>query len=211
MKEGQETVQIVKGGGGEAIFVQTDVRIASQVENMVEKTVDQYGRLDIAFNNAGVGGIYARLIRMDEETFDNLVDTNLKGVWLSMKYEIPVMQKQGGGVIINNSSIAGVSSAERLAAYCASKHAVIGLTNAAAQEYGKDNIRIVAVCPGWIKTPMIDYLLSRDDASKIIHDNIPLQRVGEADDVAELVTWLASDAASFITGGSITISGGTNV
>lgn len=209
-KEGKETVEMIKKAGGEATFVQTDVRIASQVENMVQQTVKKYGRLDIAFNNAGVGGIMARLIRMTEETFDELVDTNFKGVWLSMKYEIPVLQEQGGGVIINNSSIAGVSTAERLSVYSGSKHAVVAISNAAATEYGKDNIRVVALCPGWIKTRMTEDLRASKYADAF-RDNIPLKRWGEPEEVAEMVIWLASDAASFVTGGAFIISGGMNV
>ena len=209
-KEGKETVELIKKAGGEAMFVQTDVRIASQVENMVQQTVKRYGRLDIAFNNAGVGGIMARLIRMTEETFDEVVDTNLKGVWLSMKYEIPVMLEQGGGVIINNSSIAGVSTAERLSVYSGSKHAVVAISNAAASEYGRDNIRVVSICPGWIKTRMTEDLRARKDADTIMQGNIPLKRWGEPEEVAEMVIWLASDAASFVSGGAFIISGGMN-
>jgi NAD(P)-dependent dehydrogenase (short-subunit alcohol dehydrogenase family) len=209
-KEGKETVEMTKKAGGEAMFVQTDVRIASQVENMVQQTIKKYGRLDIAFNNAGVGGIMARLIRMTEETFDELVDTNFKGVWLSMKYEIPVMQGQGGGVIINNASIAGVSTAERLSIYSGSKHAVVAISNAAAAEYGRDNIRVVSICPGWIKTRMTEDLRARKDADTL-QGNIPLKRWGEPEEVAEMVIWLASDAASFVSGGAFIISGGMNV
>jgi len=209
-KEGKETVQMVKKAGGEAMFVPTDVRIASQVENVVNQTVKKYGRLDIAFNNAGVGGIMARMIRTTEELFDELVDTNFKGVWLSMKYEIPVMQGQGGGVIINNASISGVSTAERLAVYSGSKHAVVGISNAAAAEYGRDNIRVIAICPGWIKTAMTEDLRARKDADAF-QSMIPLKRWGEPEEVAEMVIWLASDAASFVTGGAFVISGGMNV
>jgi NAD(P)-dependent dehydrogenase (short-subunit alcohol dehydrogenase family) len=203
-------VEMIKKAGGEAMFVQTDVRIASQVENMVQQTVKKYGRLDIAFNNAGVGGIMARLIRTTEELFDELVDTNFKGVWLSMKYEIPVMQQQGGGVIINNSSISGVATAERLAVYSGSKHAVVAISKAAATEYGKDSIRVVAICPGWIKTRMTEELRARKDADTF-RDNIPLKRWGEPEEVAEMVIWLASDSASFVTGGAFVISGGMNI
>ena len=209
-KEGNETVEMIKKAGGEAMFIRTDVRIASQVENMVNQTVKKYGRLDIAFNNAGVGGIFARMIRTTEEIFDELVDTNFKGVWLSMKYEIPIMQGQGGGVIINNASISGVSTAERLAVYSGSKHAVVGLSNAAAAEYGRDNIRVVAICPGWIKTAMTEELRARKDADAF-RSMIPLKRWGEPEEVAEMVIWLASDAASFVSGGAFVISGGMNV
>ena len=209
-KEGKETVEMIKKVGGDAMFVQTDVRIASQVENMVQQTVKKYGRLDIAFNNAGVGGIMARLIRTTEEVFDEVVDTNFKGVWLSMKYEIPLMLEQGGGVIINNSSTAGVSTAERLSVYSGSKHAVVAISNAAATEYGRDNIRVVALCPGWIKTRMTEELRAPKYADAF-RDNIPLKRWGEPEEVAEMVIWLASDAASFVTGGAFVISGGMNV
>jgi NAD(P)-dependent dehydrogenase (short-subunit alcohol dehydrogenase family) len=209
-KEGKETVEMIKKVGGEATFVQTDVRIASQVENMVQQTVKKYDRLDIAFNNAGVGGIMARLIRTTEEIFDEVVDTNFKGVWLSMKYEIPVMLEQGGGVIINNASISGVSTAERLAVYSGSKHAVVAISNAAATEYGRDNIRVVAVCPGWIKTRMTEDLRARKDADTF-RDSIPLKRWGEPEEVAEMVIWLASDAASFVSGGAFIVSGGMNI
>jgi NAD(P)-dependent dehydrogenase (short-subunit alcohol dehydrogenase family) len=209
-KEGNETVDMIRKAGGEATFIQTDVRIASQVENMVQQTVKKYGRLDIAFNNAGVGGIMARLIRTTEEVFDEVVDTNFKGVWLSMKYEIPVMLGQGGGVIVNTSSIAGVSTAETLSVYSGSKHAVVAISNAAAHEYGGNNIRVVTVCPGWIKTAMTEQLRARPDADAF-RSMIPLKRWGEPEDVAEMVIWLASDAASFVSGGAFVISGGMNV
>ena len=203
-------MDMIRKAGGEAMFVQTDVRIASQIENMVQQTVKKYGRLDIAFNNAGVGGIMARMIRTTEEIFDELVDTNFKGVWLSMKYEIPVMQQQGGGIIVNNASVSGVATAERLAVYSGSKHAVVGLSKAAAAEYGRDNIRVVAICPGWINTRMTEELRARKDADAF-RSMIPLKRWGEPEEVAEMVIWLASDAASFVTGGAFIISGGMNV
>jgi NAD(P)-dependent dehydrogenase (short-subunit alcohol dehydrogenase family) len=210
-RESKETVDMIKKAGGEATFVRTDVRIASQVENMVNQTVKEYGRLDIAFNNAGVGGIMARMIRTTEEIFDEVVDTNFKGVWLSMKYEIPVMLKQGGGVIINNASIAGVSTAERLSVYSGSKHAIVAISNAAATEYGRDNIRVVTICPGWIKTRMTEELRAQKDADAIIQSSAPLKRMGEPEEVAEMVTWLASDAASYVSGGAFIVSGGMGI
>jgi NAD(P)-dependent dehydrogenase (short-subunit alcohol dehydrogenase family) len=150
----------------------------------------------------------ARLVRTTEELFDEVVDTNFKGVWLSMKYEIPVMQKQGGGVIINNASIAGVATAERLSVYSGSKHAVVGISKAAATEYGRDNIRVVAICPGWIKTRMTEELRAQKDADAIIQSSVPLKRMGEPEEVAETVIWLASDAASYVSGGAFIVSGG---
>ena len=210
-KEGNETVDMIKEAGGEAIFVRTDVRIASEVENMVQQTVKKYGRLDIAFNNAGVGGIMARMIRTTEEIFDEVVNTNFKGAWLYMKYEIPVMQKHGGGVIINNDSTAGVATAERLAVYSGSKHAVVGISKAAATEYGRDNIRVVAICPGWIKTAMTEELRAQKDADVFIRSSVPLKRMGEPEEVAEMVVWLASDAASYVSGGTFVVSGGMRI
>jgi NAD(P)-dependent dehydrogenase (short-subunit alcohol dehydrogenase family) len=210
-KEGKETVEMIKKAGGEAIFVQTDVRVASQVENMVQQTVKKYGRLDVAFNNAGVGGIMARLVRTTEEIFDEVVDTNFKGVWLSMKYELPVMQKQGGGVVINNASIAGVATAERLSVYSGSKHAVVAISKAAATEYGRDNIRVVAICPGWIKTRMTEELRAQKDADVLIQGSVPLKRIGEPEEVAEMVIWLASDAASYVSGGAFIVSGAMGI
>ncbi len=210
-KESLETVEMIKKAGGEATFVRTDVRIASEVENMVNQTVERYGRLDIAFNNAGVGGIMARMIRTTEEIFDEVVGTNFKGVWLSMKYEIPVMQKQGGGVIINNASTAGVATAERLAVYSGSKHAVVAISKAAATEYGRDNIRVVAICPGWIKTAMTEELRAQKDADVFIRSSVPLKRMGEPEEVAEMVVWLASDAASYVSGGAFIVSGGMGI
>jgi len=210
-KEGNETVDMIKEAGGEAIFVRTDVRIASEVENMVQQTVKKYGRLDIAFNNAGVGGIMARMIRTTEEIFDEVVNTNFKGAWLYMKYEIPVMQKHGGGVIINNASTAGVATAERLAVYSGSKHAVVGISKAAATEYGRDNIRVVAICPGWIKTAMTEELRAQKDADVFIRSSVPLKRMGVPEEVAEMVIWLASDAASYVSGGTFIVSGGMGI
>jgi NAD(P)-dependent dehydrogenase (short-subunit alcohol dehydrogenase family) len=209
-KEGKETVEMIRKAGGEATLIRTDVRISSQVENMVQQTVERYGRLDIAFNDAGVGGIMARLVRTTEEIFDEVVDTNFKGVWLCMKHQIPVMQKQGGGVIINNASVSGVATAERLSVYSGTKHAVVGISNAAATEYGKDNIRVIAICPGWIKTRMTEELRASKYADAF-RDSIPLKRWGEPEEVAEMVVWLASDAASFVTGGTFVVSGGMGI
>ena len=153
----------------------------------------------------------ARLVRTTEETFDEVVNTNFKGVWLSMKYELPAMQKQGGGVIINNASISGVATAERLAVYSGSKHAIVGISKAAAKEYGKDNIRVVAICPGWIKTAMTEELRAQKDADVFIRSSVPLKRMGEPEEVAEMVIWLASDAASYVSGGAFTISGAMGI
>ncbi len=209
--QAEETRQMIVSEGGEAIAIPTDVRSASEVAAMVHKTVDTFGRLDAAFNNAGASHPWARLSQLSEEDFDRTVDTNLKGIFLCMKYEIPVMQRQGGGVIINSASSSANRAAERLSVYSASKFGVVGLTNAAAIEYGRDKIRIVAISPGWIKTPPVENLMSRDRTGEILFKMIPLGRLGEPEEVAELVCWLASDRASYISGGNIMITAGMNL
>jgi len=211
IKEGEETIQMIRDAGGEGLFVQTDVRIAAQVENLVGRTIEKYGRLDIAFNNAGVAGVFQRLVKETEEIFYQQIDTNLKGVWLCMKSEIPVMRKQGGGVIVNNASITGLRAHEFLSSYSASKFAVVGLTNAAAKEYAPSKIRIIAICPGWIRTPMIHEVTDNEQILKETEAATPLRRLGEPEEVAELVAFLASDKGSYITGGTIAISGGVDI
>lgn len=211
IEQGEETVQMIKDAGGEGMFVQTDVRIATQVEKMVRKTVDIYGRLDIAFNNAGKAGIRQSLVDETEEQFYEQLDTNLKGVWLCMKYEIPEMLKQGGGAIVNNSSITGLRALSKIASYSASKHAVIGLTNAAAKEFAPYNIRIVAICPAWTMTEMTKRF-TIDPESKVKSERIiPLHRIAQPEEIAELACFLASDRASFIAGGAIAISGALDI
>ncbi|MCX7981666.1 MAG: glucose 1-dehydrogenase [Syntrophales bacterium] len=207
----RQTCGIIDAEGGEALPVQTDVRIAREVEEMVKETVDKFGRLDCAFNNAGASHPWARLARISEEDFDRTMDTNVKGVFLSMKYEIPIMQRQGGGVIINCASSAANRASDRLSVYSASKFAVLGLTNAAAIEYGKDNIRIVAISPGWIETPPVQELMNKEKTGEILQKMIPLGRLGKPEEVAELVCWLASDRASYISGGNIMITAGMNL
>jgi len=211
IKQSEETVRMIKEAGGEGMFVQTDVRIAAQVENMVKRTVEKYGRLDIAFNNAGKAGIFQSLVNETEEQFYEQLDTNLKGVWLCMKYEIPEMLKQGGGVIVNNSSITGMRGLRKLSAYSASKHAVIGLTNAAAKEFAPNNIRIVAICPAWTRTEMTPEFTVDPERKAKTERSIPLRRIAEPEEIAELACFLASDKASFIAGGAIAISGGLDI
>ncbi|MCX6005381.1 MAG: SDR family oxidoreductase, partial [Chloroflexi bacterium] len=209
--EGEETVQMIKDAGGEAIFVQTDVRIAAQVENMVKKTLEKYGRLDIAFNNAGLSGVFQSLLKESEEIFYAQIDTNLKGIWSCMQNEIPVMLKQGGGVIINNASITGLRALRKLSSYSASKHAVVGLTNAVAKEYAPHNIRIVSVCPGWTKTPMVWEFTEDPERFKKTEASVPLRRMARPEEIANLVLFLASDKASYIAGGAIPISGALDI
>jgi NAD(P)-dependent dehydrogenase (short-subunit alcohol dehydrogenase family) len=210
IEEGEETVKIIKENGGEAIFVQTDVSSSSDVEALVKKTIDTYGRLDCAFNNAGISGSMRPMIDLKEEDWDRVLDINLKGIWLCMKYEIPFMLEQGGGSIVNMSSVLGLGATTLgLSAYIASKHGIIGLTKAAALEYAQKGIRINAVCPGYIHTPMIDAAASRIPGFyNQIAQLHPVGRIGAPEEIAEAVLWLCSDASSFVTAHSLVIDGG---
>ncbi|AFZ26830.1 dehydrogenase of unknown specificity, short-chain alcohol dehydrogenase like protein [Cylindrospermum stagnale PCC 7417] len=207
IKESEETVALIQAIGGEAKFVQTDITQAVEVENLIAQTVATYGRLDYAFNNAGTEGIFGPGIEQTEENWNHTIDTNLKGVWLSMKYQIPQMLKQGGGAIVNNSSIAGLIGFANISIYAASKHGVIGLTKSLALEHAKDNIRINAVCPGTIETDMVDRGFGEEGKIKIMALH-PIGRLGKSEEIASAVTWLCSDGASFVTGQSLAIDGG---
>lgn len=210
LREGEETAQMVREAGGEAIFIKTDVSRAPEVQSLVGQTVERFGRLDYAFNNAGISGPSLSLIAdLSEEDWDSVIDANLKSIWLSMKYEIPIMLKQGAGSIINMSSILGVvGTSLGTAAYVASKHAIIGLTKAAALEYAKQGLRINAVCPGFIQTALIEVATNNPEISDAIVAAHPVGRIGKPEEVASAVTWLCSDGASFITGQSLVIDGG---
>jgi NAD(P)-dependent dehydrogenase (short-subunit alcohol dehydrogenase family) len=210
MGGGEEVVRVIKEGNGDAIFVQCDVSEAAEVEAMVAKAVRTYGRLDCAFNNAGIEGEIAPLDDCTEENWDRVIKVNLKGVWLCMKYEIRHMLKQGGGSIVNMSSVSGLVGDPDHPAYGASKHGVSGLTKAAALGYASRGIRVNAVCPAAIRTPMIERTLqAQPDLSwQSLADGHPLGRIGEPEEVAEAVLWLCSDAASFTTGHLLVLDGG---
>ena len=206
---GQETVQLVKAAGGEAVFVETDVSQAASVEAMVQTALDTYGRLDCAHNNAGVEGVLSRTAEQTEQDWEPVIRINLKGVWLCMKYEIPHMVQQGSGAIVNTASGAGLIGVKRMAAYVASKHGVIGLTKTAALEYAKSGVRVNAVCPGVIQTAMVERVSGRrpDVLEKMIAAE-PIGRSGQPEEIAESVVWLCSDAASFVTGHAMAVDGG---
>ncbi len=207
---GEETAQLVKEAGGDAVLVHADVSKASDAQNMVDRTLEVYGRLDCAFNNAGVSGrSRGSMADYSEEDWDRVIGINLKGVWLCMKYEIPQMLKQGGGAIVNTASVAGLVGIRGTCAYIAAKHGVAGLTKAAALEYGESGIRVNAVCPGYINTPLTRPIFDRIEGmeSDVIARH-PLGRLGEPNEIAEAVVWLSSDAASFVTGHTMTVDGG---
>ncbi|MEE8303264.1 MAG: SDR family oxidoreductase [Candidatus Tectomicrobia bacterium] len=207
---GEETVTMIKDGGGEATFVQTNVTQAADVEALVAAAVAAYGRIDCAHNNAGIEGMLATTADYPEDDWDRVMAVNLKGVWLCMKYEIPQMLQQGGGAIVNTASLAGLVGAKRMPAYVASKHGVAGLTKTAALEYAKSGIRVNAVCPGIIHTAMVEriFLNRRPDIEERLAASEPIGRLGKPEEVAEAVVWLCSDAASFVTGHTMTVDGG---
>lgn len=205
--ESEDVVKQIVAGGGEALFVQTDITQPAQVERMVKSTVDRWGRLDCAFNNAGIlgtPGVPVPAYGLD--TWDAVISTNLTGVFLSLKYEIPALLAGGGGAIVNMSSVAGQIGGPGGIAYYASKHGVIGATKAAALEFATQGIRVNAVCPAVIKTDMVGgFPPEREAALLAAH---PIGRFGEAEEVAEMVLFLCSAKASFITGQAMAIDGG---
>jgi NAD(P)-dependent dehydrogenase (short-subunit alcohol dehydrogenase family) len=200
---------MIRDAGGIASFRRTDVSVAAEIEALVDYTMTTYGRLDLGFNNAGIEGDVKPLADQTESNFDAVMDINVKGVWLSMKYEIPRMLEQGGGAIVNSSSVAGVVGFPAIGIYAASKHAVIGLTKTAALEYSAQGIRINAVSPGAIDTEMIDRLA---DGMNVKKDDLttfhPIGRIGRVEEVAEAVLWLCSSKASFVTGHTLIVDGG---
>jgi NAD(P)-dependent dehydrogenase (short-subunit alcohol dehydrogenase family) len=207
-KEGHEVIAEIKALGGEAIFVKTDVSKASDVKAMIEQTLAKFGRLDFAFNNAGVEQMLTPLPEQTEEAYDQIMDINVKGVWLSLKHEIPAMLKTGGGAIVNNSSVAGLLGFAMAPVYVASKHAVIGLTKSVALEYAKQHVRINAVAPGAIETRMFRDFASAPEVKQSLESAIPIGRIGQPEEIASTVVWLCSDGASFVTGQTFAIDGG---
>jgi len=205
----ERTVKLIKDAGGNANCIAAEVSMPKQVEAMVAKTVEVYGRLDGAFNNAGIEGKMADTVEYPEETFDRIMAINLKGVWLCMRAEIPQMLKTGGGAIVNTASGAGLVGVPMLSAYNASKHGVVGLTKTAALEYAQKNIRVNCVCPGLINTPMVARMI--DSGGMNEQESVaaePVRRMGRPEEIGEGVVWLLSNAASFVTGHSMSIDGG---
>ncbi|MEG4031064.1 MULTISPECIES: SDR family oxidoreductase [unclassified Microcoleus] len=206
INEGEKTVRLIQDTGGEAFFVQADVTKEADFKAMVDKTVDVFGRLDMTFNNAGMGGENPSSIEQTEAEYDRTMNVNVKGVWLSMKYEIAQMLKQGSGAIVNMASAVGVVALSNILLYTASKHAVVGLTKAAALQYAKAGIRINVVAPGAIQTDMFEAVT--DEAKAYLIGLHPIGRAGTPLEVANAVLFLSSDMASFITGETLMIDGG---
>jgi len=207
--EGNESVALVKAAGGEGLFVKTDVAKAADVHALVGRTVEKFGRLDIAFNNAGIEGAWIPITEQSEADWDSTININLKGVWLCLKYELQQMLKQGsGGAIVNMASVAGWIGSAGAATYCASKHGVIGLTKSAALENARSGIRVNVVCPAVIETPMGERIFGAPEMKKFALGLHPIGRLGKPMEVAEAVVWMCSDRASFMTGQSLILDGG---
>jgi NAD(P)-dependent dehydrogenase (short-subunit alcohol dehydrogenase family) len=208
-KEGEETMRLVKEAGGDGIFMRTDVASEKDVKLLVEKSVKQYHRLDYAFNNAGIEESPTPLVDQTSEVFDKIMNVNAKGVWLCMKYEIPEMIRTGGGAIVNTSSGTGVIGTPQIPIYTASKHAVLGLTKSAAQEYAKSGIRINAIVPGVIETEMFERAVEDNKhALESLESKTPIGRTGDPQEIANAVVWLLSDKASFVLGHTLLVDGG---
>jgi len=206
---GLKTVEMITGEGGRASFFKVDVTKAREVQETVDQVVRAFGRLDCAHNNAGILGEVAPTADCTEENWDNIIATNLKGVWLCMKHEIQRMLEQGSGAIVNTASYAGLRGPTGFPAYVASKHGVVGLTKVAALEYARKGIRINAVCPATTLTPMVQRYYERDSTLQEKESKgIPMGRLGRPEDIAQAVVWLCSDESSFITGQTLPLDGG---
>jgi NAD(P)-dependent dehydrogenase (short-subunit alcohol dehydrogenase family) len=210
VEDGKRTIEKIRSAGGEGLFVRADVRVAGDVKSLVESTVATFGRLDCAFNNAGImGSITTPTHEYPEEVWDDVIATNLKGMWLCMKYEIPQMLQQGGGAIVNTCSTYGLGGGMGFAAYVASKHGIAGLTKTAALEYAQSGIRVNAVVPGGVNTAMtrrfFDEIEGGEDWARV---ETPAGRIAEPEEIAGLVTWLCSPAASYVIGSLMVIDGG---
>jgi NAD(P)-dependent dehydrogenase (short-subunit alcohol dehydrogenase family) len=206
-----QTVALINGSGGQAISLSGDVTVAAQVKAMLDGTIAAYGRIDCAFNNAGIAGHQVEAIgqlthEWSEKSFDRMIAVNLKGVWLCMKHEIPAMLAHGGGAIVNTASIAGLIGLRTSSAYVAAKHGVIGLTKSAAVEFAEQGLRVNAVCPGYIDTRMT--APSRESRGELIIARTPMRRYGKPGEIAEMVVWLCSDRASYVTGAAYEVDGG---
>lgn len=205
-EDGRKTVELIEQAGSEGLFVQTDVSIDSDVKQLIEKTVEKFERIDIAFNNAGIEGKLAPVADIDESDFDAVIAVNLKGIYLGMKYQISAMMKTGGGVIVNTASTGGIVGVPNFSPYCASKHGVIGLTKVAALELAESDIRINAIAPGAVRTGMME-----KELEETLLKTIPAKRISAPEEIANTVLWLCSEESSYITGQTIVIDGGMTI
>ena len=209
---GNETVALINGNGGEATFIETDVAIAKDVEALISRTVETYGGLDIAYNNAGIEPPVAKMADIVEEDWDKVISINMKSIWLCMKYEIKAMLERGGGAIVNMASVVGFLGQPEMASYVAGKHAVLGLTRTAALEYVADNIRVNAVCPAIVDTPMVERFTKGDaEVVAALTAQYPIKRLLDPQEVADAVLWLCSDKASYLNGHSLVMDGGFSI
>ncbi|MRR17803.1 MAG: glucose 1-dehydrogenase [Deltaproteobacteria bacterium] len=210
---GQEVVAAIEANGGKAVFIRTDIRVPAQIDRLFQEIESRCGRLDCAFNNAGLSSFgMPPAAKITEEEWDDILNTNLRGTWLCMKHEISQMLKQGGGVIVNTASVLGLTGEYGLASYCASKHGIIGLTKTAALEYAHKNIRVNAVCPGPIRTEMMEAPMAHYPKMKdLLLAKTPMRRMAEPEEIAGAVLWLASAESSFMTGKELVVAGGQGV
>lgn len=206
---GHETVQLVEEDGGEAAFIKADVSQAEEVQAAIQTIIETYGRLDIGINNAGIAGPWTRVADLSFDDWDQVLAINLNGVFYCMHYEIKQMLQQGAGVIVNTASVAGLRGLANASAYSASKHAVVGLTKAAALEYARQGIRVNAVCPVFTRTPLFEEMFELNpNYEEKLKRNIPMRRYGTPENIADAIVWLCSDAASFVTGQAVPLDGG---
>ena len=210
---GNEVVREIEAAGGKAVFIKTDIRMPAEIDRLFREIQARYGRLDCAFNNAGLSSLgMPPAAKITEEEWDDILNTNLRGTWLCLKHEVSQMLKQGGGVIVNTASVLGLTGEYGLASYCASKHGIIGLTKTAALEYAHKSIRINAVCPGPIRTEMMEAPMAQFPKMKdMLLAKTPMRRMAEPEEIAGAVLWLCSDASSFMTGKELVVAGGQGV
>lgn len=205
-QSGRQIVQEIQEIGGQSVFQPTNVADANDCKNLIDRALREFGRVDMAFNNAGIQREFNNVHETPDEDFSDIIDTNLKGILYMMKYETLAMLETGGGAIVNNASIFGLKAMPGAAYYVASKHGIIGATRAAALDYAQDNIRINAICPGPIKTPSFDRVTNGDE--HLYDDGVPMHRIGQSEEVTDSVIWLLSQKSSFITGAHLSIDGG---
>ncbi len=209
-ERGEKVIGEIRQAGGKGVFVRADVSKSEDVQRLVQGTVKTYGRLDACFNNAGISGPMRPTAELSEEDWNRVIATNLSSVFLCMKYELPELLKAGGGAIVNNASILGTVTFPNACAYTASKHGILGLTKTTAAEYATQNVRVNAICPGFIQTPMLDNagVSTNPEFLKAVLAAVPMKRLGQPEEMAAAVLWLCSNEASFVTGHPLFADGG---